>query len=467
MNHGIIAQRGFYIQALICMLTLVDDNSWDKIHIEPENEEKIDFIVDYCNNKRMHVQVKSTINQFTYNWAMRLVEEYEKAGYDECEIVLCGECDSQLNDYIENIQNSKKLKCNLIKEVFNINELEKRGLELLEKYLDNIGIAFENSIVSLLSDSTIKKILCYGTQGKIFYRDDFQNNIKLIYSNITKDEREYSYSITSEARRKLLIGKVIRNLIKFLMAFITVLIVYSAIVYRIGFIFIPAFILVMILLATWIMAVISNKKYNENLNKEFYEYRINTGEAKGCRIEVKINQTKNSRRNIIRTISIENLYKEELVFIEGKIYFYQGYRLIEQHPFCEVTKLRQGMLRDTWNYVHPNNARQYWTHFIFDINEVRYANGELSKDYLVSRYTARTNNYLYNGKFLNKKYIYIFPYEISMVKDTVEWILIRIYAFRKRHYFFGKLLNICIVGLVLCGCFEICYLIIFFAGNLL
>ena len=39
MNHGIIAQRGFYIQDLVCMLSLVYDNSWDKIHIEPENDE--------------------------------------------------------------------------------------------------------------------------------------------------------------------------------------------------------------------------------------------------------------------------------------------------------------------------------------------------------------------------------------------------------------------------------------------
>lgn len=109
----------------------------------------------------------------------------------------------------------------------------------------------------------------------------------------------------------------------------------------------------------------------------------------------------------------------------------------------------------------------HWTHFIFDINEVRYVNGELSKDYLVSRYTARTNNYLNNGKFLKGKYIYFFPYEISMVKDIVEWIVIRIYAFRKRHYILGKLLNICLVGLVLCGCLEICYLIIFFTSNLL
>lgn len=467
MNHGIIAQRGFYIQALICMLSLVGDNSWDKIHVEPENEEKIDFIVDYCNGKRKYIQVKSTINEFSYNWAMKLIKEFEIAGYDECEIVLCGECDSQLNNYIENIQNCKYLKCNVIKEVLDIDELEKRGLELLKKYLENIGITFDSSIISLLNDSTIKKILCYGSQGKTFYRNDFQNNIKLIYNNMLKDESENTYYITDEKRRKIFIGKVIRKLIKYSMIWITALIVYSIFMSRIGIIYIPAIMILMVLWITWLMALVSNNKYNENLDKEFDEYRKNSGEARGSRIAVNINQIKNGRRNIIRTIIIENLYKEELVFIEGKIYFYHGNLLVETHSFCETTKLRQGMPEETWNYVHANNTRKYWTHFVVDINEVRYTNGELSKDYLVSHYTARTYNFFYNGKFLDVKFLYIFPYEISMVKDIIDCIVIRLYAFRKRYYLFGKLLDLSIIGLFFCGVIESIYLIITFARNIL
>lgn len=466
MNHGIIAQRGFYIQALICMLSLVGDNSWDKIHIEPENEEIIDFIVDYCNGKRKCIQVKSTINKFSYNWTMKLIDELEKVDCDEYEIVLCGECDSILNNYIENIQNANK-KCKVIKEVLDIEELEKRGLELLEKYLQNIGITFENSIMALLSDSTIKKILCYGSQGKPFYRDDFQNNIKLIYSGMIKDEEENTYYFIDEKRRKFLIGKIIRDLIKFLMVSITVLIVFSIFVSSIGIIYIPAIIILIILWVTWLIAVISNKKYNENLDKEFDGYKKNSGDARGSRILVEINQIKNNRRNITRTITIENLYREELVFIEGNIYFYHGNLLIEKHSFCETTKLGQGMPGEKCDYVHVNNARKYWTHFIFDINEIRYANGDLSRDYLVSHYTARIYNNFNNGKFFHDKFIYIFPYEISLVKNIVNWIAIRLYAFGKRHYIFGKLIKLSIIGFAFCGGIEIVYLVITFVRNLL
>jgi hypothetical protein len=68
--------RGYLYQAIISVLTSLTDDDWEKVQIEPDtNNEKIDIIWDFPNNVKKAVQVKSSINNFTFPQIIDLLKK--------------------------------------------------------------------------------------------------------------------------------------------------------------------------------------------------------------------------------------------------------------------------------------------------------------------------------------------------------------------------------------------------------
>ena len=102
---GNYAIKGYLVQSLVSLLDSFKLD-WETVSVEPNNEsEKVDIRWIYKNKKKKFVQVKSSINTFTFSsakrWANDLVQSSNNTA-DEYELILVGYVEPKLRSLKDN-----------------------------------------------------------------------------------------------------------------------------------------------------------------------------------------------------------------------------------------------------------------------------------------------------------------------------------------------------------------------------
>lgn len=172
--NGSYAIKGYLVQSLVSLLDSFKLD-WETVSVEPNNEsEKVDIRWIYKNKKKKFVQVKSSINTFTFSsaerWANDLVQSSNNTA-DEYELILVGYVEPKL----------RSLKDNKIGNVLIIN----KDLSIRD---------FENLIITKINDffEYSKKPLISTDLGRLFAGamnyQIFQESIK--GDNVTRSDFE-------------------------------------------------------------------------------------------------------------------------------------------------------------------------------------------------------------------------------------------------------------------------------------
>lgn len=168
---GQSAQKGYLFQTLICLLNALSTDDWKFFTLEPdEGNSKIDIIWE--GEKKTAIQIKQSINKFTYFEAKKLAQEISNARTaDFYELILIGAHADKLNS--ENSINGVKI--HPARQVF-IHDLIEQAAHRIDLYLENKGSPpIPPRIRILLCSALITKLTEASISGERVSREQFDN----------------------------------------------------------------------------------------------------------------------------------------------------------------------------------------------------------------------------------------------------------------------------------------------------
>lgn len=184
---GQSAQKGYLFQTLICLLNALAIDDWKFFTLEPdEGNSKIDIIWE--GEKTTAIQIKQSINKFTYSEASNLAKEIiDTRTADSYELILLGAHADKLHS--ENSINGVKI--HPARQVF-IPDLIEQAAHRIDLYLENKGSPpIPARIRILLCSALITKLTETSISGERVSREQFDNAllewiVSLYPNSITK-----------------------------------------------------------------------------------------------------------------------------------------------------------------------------------------------------------------------------------------------------------------------------------------
>ena len=182
---GASSIRGYLLQTLIGLLdSLLKDNQWEQLSIEPINESQKVDIVWYYKDKKKVVQVKSSQNQISKRHVMSWAKELEDSTISEdYELVLIG----PVSQSVLKLKDIGKVMIPMPKNL-DISGMIEQTAHRLDQYLESKHISKVPSFArELIVNALISKLENYSTKGESITRLDFNQLIDswilMIYPN--------------------------------------------------------------------------------------------------------------------------------------------------------------------------------------------------------------------------------------------------------------------------------------------
>lgn len=149
MDGGIVAQKGFYIQAIVTLLAAFNNENWDELEAEIESEnDKIDYGFYKDGKLSIVAQVKSTQNSFNKSEIKQWLNDLhsDKPDAEQYVMVLAGNISPETANYINNIDREQitGFKSDQLISIklyhSNLNELLKIYHHDLYKFISSSGV---------------------------------------------------------------------------------------------------------------------------------------------------------------------------------------------------------------------------------------------------------------------------------------------------------------------------------------
>ncbi|WP_293880603.1 hypothetical protein [Sphingobacterium sp. UBA1498] len=181
---GSASIRGFVYQTIISVITSLEEDGWDFCQVEPEiGKEKADII--FWKNGRMSqaIQVKSSQNAFTAteakDWLGKLVENLPESQFHK--LILIGNCESNLTDYIKKVRNGEEFSDRENGEVeirlipFDQDYLSSTLENKMRKFFENKGYFIQQKQLEMLTHSLLYSFLEFSITSEKVSKEEFSS----------------------------------------------------------------------------------------------------------------------------------------------------------------------------------------------------------------------------------------------------------------------------------------------------
>lgn len=414
---GRIGARGYVYQGIIAVLNCLETDVWDEIKVEPLTAgDKVDIIMKKSGVIVKAIQVKSSDRKFEKPSIEKLIGQMV-ADIDalKYELVLVGEQYTMpASEYIDNV-NSNGSNISIVKRALNekilLNMARAEVIKFIQMYSSKkcAAVDSENIIKRLLAD-----LMLISTNENYYKKDDF---IIMVEQNLMKREARKSEMICFGKRSFFLIGFILWLYL-------------SGITARIGlFNAVCVIISDLLVLAIWLLMKYSDYYYwNAPPEKPIAYYSSRKSGLKCDFLDVQI--TKN---NILykQVIWIENICKNDILYVRGTIEFYSHNRMVYELPF-EQRNIKSGKcvkIDDILEEFERNYFEKVsWNEVYLNIDEMQIQNGEKLcwKGEIIHFYPVPD---LEPIRYIKVGLIKVFPYELSWIyKNIIEKVL-RLFIF--------------------------------------
>ncbi|MCU4776232.1 hypothetical protein FC685_30410 [Bacillus cereus] len=212
--------RGYLYQSIATVLDSLLDEKWIKVEVEPDTEnDKVDIMWVYENNKKKVVQVKSSENNISradiINWLKDLIEDVKDA--ENYKLMLIGNCNNETSEFItkinkNNFPDKKKdpekpgkpekpekysdalkeiipfiSKIEIIFENFQLESLETKINWAVNKLFTKMGYTLNAYVIEQISGAMVYQFAKFSTKGQGITRDE--------YINIFQEWAYYNYPV--------------------------------------------------------------------------------------------------------------------------------------------------------------------------------------------------------------------------------------------------------------------------------
>lgn len=409
---GRIGARGYVYQGIIAVLNCLETDVWDEIKVEPLTEnDKVDIIMKKSGVVVKAIQVKSSDRKFEKPsieiWIEEMVADIEALKY---ELVLVGEQYTMpASEYIDNVNGSgsniRIVKKDLNEDILlNLAKVEvTRFIQMYSSKKCGV-IEIENIIKRLFAD-----LMLISTNEKYYKKDDL---IIMIEQNLIKSEVGKRILICFWRSSIFLIGFILWLYLSYITA-------------RIDFInAICVIISDLLLFAIWILIKYSDYHY---WNAPPEEPRIYYS-SKKCSSKCEFLDVQITQDNILykQIIWIENIHKNDILYVKGNIEFYSHKRKVYELPFEQhnVQRGKSVKIDDISERFERNYFEKIaWNEVYLNIEKMRTQDNELLcwKGKIIHFYPVPN---LEPIRYIKVGLIKVLPYELSwFYKKIIEKIL--------------------------------------------
>lgn len=404
---GRIGARGYVYQGIIAVLNCLETDVWDEIKVEPlTTNDKVDIIMKKSGVVVKAIQVKSSDRKFEKpsieTWIKEMLADIDALKY---ELVLVGEQYTMpASEYIDNV-NSNESNISIVKKVLNEEILLNMARAEVIKYVQMYSskkcavIDGENIIKRLLAD-----LMLISTNDRYYKKDDFTI---MVEQNLIKCEARKSEMIRFCKRSLFLIGFVLW--------------LYLSCITARGSLFNAVCIIIsdLLVLAIWILMKYSDYHYRDAPPEETMVYHSSEECGSKCDfLDVQITQDNILYKQIIW---IENIHKNDILYVKGTIEFYSHKRKVYELPFEQhniksgkSVKIDEILERFERNYFEKIS----WNEVYLDIDEMKIQDGEKFcwKGKIIHFYPVPNFEPI---RYLKVGLIKVFPYGLSWLYENI------------------------------------------------
>ncbi|PHF44674.1 hypothetical protein [Bacillus toyonensis] len=191
--------RGYLYQSIATVMDTVLDEKWKAVEVEPDTDnDKVDILWLYENNKKKVVQVKSSENNISradiISWLEELIEDVNDA--EEYKLMLIGNCNDATSKFITKINKRNfskeedkdykdlsgiqsfisKIKIQL--ENFQLVALEAQIHQNVSKLLAKMGHVLHPSIIDQITGAMVYQFSKFSTNGTRLSRKEYMERIQ-------------------------------------------------------------------------------------------------------------------------------------------------------------------------------------------------------------------------------------------------------------------------------------------------
>lgn len=179
---GSASIRGFVYQTIISVINSFEQQEWDFCQVEPEiGNEKADIIYWKDGQIQQAIQVKSSQNSFNAtkvkDWLEKLSKNLPESLYSQ--LILIGNCESNLMDYIKRIDKGEEFPDRKIGTVsvrlipFDQDYLSSTLENKLRKFFELQGYPIQQQQIEMLTSSILYSFLEFSITSEKVSREDF------------------------------------------------------------------------------------------------------------------------------------------------------------------------------------------------------------------------------------------------------------------------------------------------------
>lgn len=190
--------RGYLYQSIATVMDTVLDNKWKAVEVEPDTDnDKVDILWLYENNKKKVVQVKSSENNISrtdiIRWLKELIEDVNDA--EEYKLMLIGNCNDATSKFITKIKKrnfseqdkdyedlseiqSFISKIEIQLDNFQLAALEAQIHQNVSRLLAKMGHVLHPSIIDQIAGAMVYQFSKFSTNGTRITREEYIERIQ-------------------------------------------------------------------------------------------------------------------------------------------------------------------------------------------------------------------------------------------------------------------------------------------------
>ncbi len=175
MMGGQDGNRGYLIQAVVALLSSLDDSTWQSIALEPDiSSDKVDILWTAPSQTKA-TQVKSSINQINKPDAIRWASDLKKStNADIYELILVGPSSKS----VARLETHGGVSIPCPKNL-DIQGLLNEAAHLLDKFLTREGVAQTSATQrEMMVSAIVTKLSAFSTQGRPLTRQQLVDTLK-------------------------------------------------------------------------------------------------------------------------------------------------------------------------------------------------------------------------------------------------------------------------------------------------
>jgi hypothetical protein len=185
---GQTAIRGFTYQTIVSVIKSLTNNDWTYVQVEPNTEnDKVDILWEYKDQKMLCQQVKSSIHNFSKSditqWLEKMKQDVPDAS--SYELILIGNMSTGTDSFINELK-EEDAKVEVI--IFNLEFLESRVRDEVSKFLSANGFHLPHPTIYLISGGLIYQFFNFSVLARRVSKHEFSDHLLTwVKSNYSKD----------------------------------------------------------------------------------------------------------------------------------------------------------------------------------------------------------------------------------------------------------------------------------------